>query len=146
MRPLRLLLAAAVLAVPAACTPDAGKPPRIEARDAWARESVAGQTTGAAYVTLANRGGATDRLLGIDAAIAQSAMVHETRYDGGVARMRMLDGLELPAGREVAMKPGATHIMLTGLAAPLTSGQRVALTLRFEKAGAVKVEAEVRNP
>jgi hypothetical protein len=45
----------------------------------------------------------------------------------------------MPIGvnQRVAMKRGGLHIMLTGLTAPLRAGQKLPLTLRFERAGLV---------
>ncbi len=133
MRIALMLIAAAPLA---SCAPTA---PNIEVRDAWARATAPGQSSGAVYVTIANDGGA-DRLIGV-ASEAGMAMLHSNDSQGGVARMRMLSGLAIPASGEVALAPSGTHIMLTGLRAPLTAGSEIGVTLRFAGSGprAVKV-------
>jgi copper(I)-binding protein len=67
--------------------------------------------------------------------------------DGGVMRMRKLaDGLALPAGKPVALKPGAEHLMVIGPKIALTPGAKVALTLRFRNAAPVTVVAPVKTP
>ncbi len=128
-----LLIAAALIA---GCAPAA---PRIEVRDAWARATAPGQSNGAIYATIAN-GGSADRLVGV-ASEAGKAILHSNDSADGVARMRMLSDIAIPAGGEVALAPGATHIMLTGLNAPLTAGSEIELSLRFADSGprAVKV-------
>ena len=107
---------------------------------AWARATPPGAKVGAAYVTLENRGGADDRLLSIAGPAARAYEVHETVEENGMARMRPLDDLVVPAGGKLEMRPGSTHIMLTGLAAPLKAGDTVPLTLTFSLAGAVRVD------
>ena len=115
--------------------------PDIQVMDAWARETVGGQSGTAAYATIANRGSGDDRLLGVSAAPPIAASLHETTTEGGVSSMRPLEnGLDIPAGATVALKPGGAHIMISGLTAPLRDGDGVKLTLRFERSGDRAVE------
>ena len=108
----------------------------IVVSDAWARETVAGQTGGAAYVTIENRGGGDDRLVGASTLAAGAASLHSSSNEGGVARMRPISGgLPLPARETVTLAPSGNHIMLTNLAAPLKRGQPLDLTLVFERSG-----------
>ena len=41
------------------------------------------------------------------------------------------------------MRPGGTHLMLMGLAAPLKEGGSFPLTVTFEKAGTMTIEVQV---
>ena len=118
-------------------------PPKLEASDAWARESASSST--AAYLTIANRGGADDRLVAVQSSRG-TAGVHVTTNDGGIARMRPApaEGLAIPAGGELALRPGGAHIMLTGLRQPLRPGENVPMTLVFEKSAALPVSVAVR--
>ena len=127
----------------AACSPSANAPPDIEVSDAWGRATVAGQTATAAYATIANRGAGADRLLAVTSPAA-AASLHSSSTIGGVARMRPLtDGLAVPAGATVKLEPAGAHVMLTGLARPLAAGDRIALTLRFERSGTVEVPVRI---
>ncbi len=109
----------------------------------WAR-ATAGQTpTGGAYITLRNTGGAADRLIGATTPAAKQAELHIHQMDGAVMRMRAIDAIELPPGASVSMGPGGLHIMLLALKSPLKEGDRLPLTLRFEKAGEVAIEAQI---
>jgi copper(I)-binding protein len=45
----------------------------------------------------------------------------------------------------VELKPGGFHMMLMGLTRPLKTGDKVQLTLNFEKAGKIPVTAEVKE-
>lgn len=133
-----LPLAAAALAL---ATPAAAKAPALHV-NGWAR---AGVGTAAAYVTIHN-GGSADRLLGASSAAAASVAIHDSRNVDGVMRMRGAGALPLRVGATLAMKPGGLHIMLMGLKAPLRPGTTLPLTLRFEKAGAVRASLPVLAP
>ena len=125
----------------ASCTKPAD--PDIKVSDAWARATAPGQTSAAIYGTISNQGGTADQLHGVSSDIAPHAMLHEGSMENGVARMRMVDRLDVPPGKTVELKPGAAHIMLTGVAEPLNAGQRVTVRLRFEKTGEIVVPVTV---
>jgi periplasmic copper chaperone A len=111
--------------------------------DAWARATPGGAQTAAAYLTLQSPTG--DRLTAVATPAAQKAELHTMTMDGGVMKMRQVDGIDLPPGQAVTLKPGGYHIMLTGLAEPLQEGQSVPLTLTFAKAGNREVTATVQK-
>jgi len=112
----------------------------------WARASAGPAKAGAAYLTITNGGKADDRLIGVAAeSVAGMAMFHTTIKDGDVMKMRHVDGIAVKAGETVTLRPGGIHVMLMGLKAPLTEGQRFPLMLTFDKAGAVTVEVEVES-
>jgi periplasmic copper chaperone A len=113
----------------------------IEIKDAWARAMPAGAQTAAAYVTIESPAG--DRLTGASTPAAQKAEFHSMTMEGSIMKMRQVDGIDLPAGKPVALKPGGYHIMLTGLAKPLEAGQSFPLTLDFAKAGVRQVTVSV---
>jgi copper(I)-binding protein len=115
----------------------------IVVTSAWARATPPGASVGAAYVTLRNGGSADDRLLGGASPAARTVAPHLTSEENGVAAMRPFGDPVIPAGGTLEMQPGATHLMLMGLAAPLQEGDSVPLTLTFEKAGAVTIPLEV---
>ena len=110
---------------------------------AWARATAPGVDVGAAYLTL--DGGAADDSL-VSASSARAAMVHlhTVEESGGVAKMRAVEGIDVPAKRRVVLAPKGTHIMLMGLSRPLVAGDTFPLELRFAKAGAVGVTVLVR--
>jgi copper(I)-binding protein len=117
---------------------------RIEAP--WLRATPTGAKVAGGYMKLSNSGSVADRLVGGSSAVAGSFEVHEMRMDGSVMMMRELpNGLEVPPGQSVELKPGSYHIMLTDLKQPLKEGDRIKGTLQFEKAGKVEVEYTVRG-
>lgn len=128
------------------CHPTTSAAPAIAVSDAWARATVPGQASGAIYATITNRGGDDDRLVAIATPQARTAMLHQSSESGGIMAMRMIGDLAVPAGATVSLAPLGTHIMLTGLTGPLRAGERIALTLRFARAGTVSVSATVVEP
>jgi hypothetical protein len=115
----------------------------VAIRDAWARATPGGAQTAAAYVTIEAPAG--DKLIGVATPAAQKAELHSMTMDGNVMKMRQVDGIDLPAGKPITLKPGDYHIMLTGLAKPLQEGQSFPLTLIFAKAGTREVNVAVQK-
>ena len=111
--------------------------------DAWARATPPGAGVAAAYLTIDNAGGGADRLLGASSDAAGRVEVHETRRDGELMRMRKAEPLDIPAGERVVFGPGGLHVMLMELKEPLRQGDTLPLTLRFEHAGEVRVQARI---
>lgn len=111
--------------------------------DAWARPTVQGQNAGGGYLRIDNKGGAADRLLAASADVSASVELHTMTMEGDVMRMRRVDGIDVPAGQVVELKPGGLHVMFMGLKAPLRTGTSFPLTLKFEKAGEVKTTVQV---
>ena len=112
--------------------------------DPWARASIGNAPNSAAYMTLEIAGEAPDRLVGSSSPVAERAELHTHIMDGGVARMRPVDAVEVAPGAPTVLAPGGLHIMLIGLRQKLAPGDSVPLTLVFEQAGAITIEAPVR--
>ncbi|MFG1361377.1 copper chaperone PCu(A)C [Xanthobacter pseudotagetidis] len=143
----RLLVAAAAMG--AALLSGAGaiahefKAGSIEIGHPWSRATPAGAKVGAGYLVLKN-GGAADRLVSATASFAGRVEIHEMAMKDGIMTMRPLaDGLAVPAGGKVELKPGGYHIMFMDLKEPLKEGALMDGTLTFEKAGTVKVQYKV---
>ncbi|MCI0753957.1 copper chaperone PCu(A)C [Teichococcus vastitatis] len=109
----------------------------------WSRAAPA-RITGAGFMTLRNTGGVPDRLLSASAEIATSTEIHSHVRDGEMMRMRAVEGgIPLSPGEEVALSPGGYHLMLIGLKRAMARGERVPVTLTFERAGSITVELAV---
>ena len=110
----------------------------------WTRATPKNAPVAGGYLKITNTGTMPDRLIGGSAEVAQKFEVHEMSMDGGVMRMRELkDGLEIPPGATVELRPGSYHIMMMNLSRPLAKGDRVKGSLTFEKAGKIDVEFTV---
>jgi copper(I)-binding protein len=120
---------------------------------AWARTSPSATTKGAIYLQINNGTDTDDALLdaSVDAAVAGKVEIHETKMaggdttGGGMMEMAEVDEIPVPAGETVSLEPGGFHIMLMDLVAPLEKESTIEVTLTFENAGEVVVEAEVRD-
>jgi copper(I)-binding protein len=139
----RSLLAAcaAALGLPAAAQDATAGDMRIALP--WTRAAGA-NANGAGFMALHNAGTQPDRLLSAASPAARVVELHTHIREGDVMRMRPVQDIPVPAGATVELRPGGLHIMLVGLAAPLRQGERVPLTLRFERAGEVQVELVVQ--
>lgn len=121
--------------------------PNIAVRDAWARAVPQAKGSAAVYLTIANTGGTSDRLIGADTPVAAMTMIHETSLAGGVMRMRhAAAGLEVAAAAEIHLKPAGAHIMLMSLKAPLVEGGTIPMTLTFERSGQRNIAVAVTDP
>jgi copper(I)-binding protein len=117
----------------------------IAVQHPWARATPAGAMTGVVYMSLDNKSASADRLTGGSSDVADKVQIHEMSIVNGVMQMRQLaDGLPVPAGGSVVLKPGSYHVMLIGLKKPLTAGETFPLTLTFAKTGNISVTVAVQ--
>ncbi len=108
--------------------------------DAWVRSSVPGQVNGAGYIQIQNKGPQPERLLSASSNAAAMVELHTVITDNGVAKMREIKGLDIPAGQTVNMAPGGEHVMFLQIKEPFKEGSVIPVTLKFEKAGDVNVD------
>ncbi len=142
----KLILSAAALALASAFAhAHSFKLGEIDIGHPYARATVAGQPTGGGYLSLDNKG-RDDKLVSATAAVSASVELHSMSMEGDVMRMRQVDGIGLPTGKKVELKPGGFHLMFVGLKAPLKAGDKFPMTLKFEKAGEVEVTVNVEAP
>jgi periplasmic copper chaperone A len=113
---------------------------------AWTRATPNGAKIGGGYFTIENKGSAPDRLVGISGDIAGKIEVHEMTTIDGVMKMRPVEkGLAIDPGKTVKLAPAGYHLMMMDLKSPLKQGDRVPVTLEFEKAGKVQVTLDVQG-
>ncbi|MBZ0161128.1 MAG: copper chaperone PCu(A)C [Notoacmeibacter sp.] len=117
----------------------------LELTGIWARAMLPGQRAGGGFVTIKNTGAQDDRLLSVSTDAAGKSEIHEMAVIDGVMKMRPLsDGLVIPAGESVELKPGGYHLMFMNVPEPFAEGTTVKVTLTFEGAGAVDLELPVK--
>src|ERR1700722_9503599 len=113
---------------------------------AWSRATPGGAKVGGGYLTIENKGSVPDRLIGGSADVADKVEVHEMAMNNGVMTMRPLNqGLVIEPGKTVKFAPGGYHLMMFDLKSPLKQGDKVPLTLEFEKDGKVKLSFDVQG-
>jgi len=119
--------------------------PQIKVMEPWSRPSPAMAGNGVVYMMLMNEGGADDALLSVETDTAEVAELHETKMEGDVMKMSPVAKVEIPAGGSAALEPGGLHVMLINLQQELVAGEKIKLTLNFEKSAPLTVEAEIRK-
>lgn len=113
--------------------------------DAWTRATAEGAKVGAGYLKITNSGSAADTLIAVETPVAGRGEIHDMTMTDGVMRMRKLaDGLEIPAGGAVELKPGGMHLMFLDLKQPLAKDTRVPVKLTFKSGAVVEIELAVQ--
>ncbi len=102
--------------------------------------------TSAAYLTITNSGSTADALIKAESDVANSVELHTMTMTDNVMKMTPVEKIEVPANGKVELKSGSFHVMLIGLRHDLKEGDVVKLTLTFQNAGKIQVEAPVRKP
>ena len=103
----------------------------ITISNAWIAEAPPGSPVSAAYLDFENQQTGTVKLVGIASESFNRIEVHRTRTIAGVASMKRLDTLAIPAGGTVSLCPGNRHLMLFEPVRPLKRGDRVRLAFTF---------------
>lgn len=134
-------LAFALLLLPiAAC----GQQAPIEAKDAWARDTVGGTANAAVFVTISSP--TPDRLIAASTPVAKKTDLMTMAGGSGAMEMKYLKAVDIPAGKPVSLNPTGLHVWLADLNQPLKAGQSFPLTLKFEKAGERQIGVTVIEP
>ena len=115
----------------------------IKIEDAYTRATVPGQQVAGGFMKIENKSGPADQLVSVSSPIAGEVQLHEMAMEGTVMKMRQVQGISVPAGGAVELKPGGLHIMFINIKAPLTAGETVPVKLKFAKAGEVEVSMPV---
>ena len=116
--------------------------PPIEILHPWARATVPGARTGAAFMTLRATGDG-DQFVGASSPVAAQVDLHSTAMNNGVMEMRPVDALDIVPWKAHDARAGGLHLMLMGLKHPLAEGSTFPLTVRFRKAGEITVNVRV---
>jgi copper(I)-binding protein len=149
MKPILQIVAYAALVVTSLTAP--ARAEEVKAGDlvitqAWSRATPGGAKVAGGYLTIENKGSAPDRLIAGSGDVADKIEVHEMTMNNGVMTMRSLDkGLTIEPGKTVKLAPGGYHLMMLDLKSPLKQGDKVPVTLEFEKAGKVKLTLDVQG-
>jgi protein SCO1/2 len=103
-----------------------------------------GATTAAGYMTIENSSREPDRLISATAEIAARASLRQTASANGVTEIHDLpDGVAVPAGGTVTLRPGSYQVFFEGVDRPLQEGETFAGTLVFQNAGSIDVTYQV---
>ena len=111
--------------------------------DVWARTGQPGQVS-AAFMDVKNKGTA-DKIVSAHCDCAKATELHDMKMADGKMLMMQVPAMDVPANGDLKLKPGGYHIMLIGLNRPLAAGETLPIKLKFEKAGEVTVQAQIKD-
>jgi copper(I)-binding protein len=142
-----LLITIAIVSAQCGATakPQQSSGPQIKVMEPWSRPSPMMAGNGAVYMMLMNEGDSADALLSAETDVAEVVELHETKMEGDVMKMSPVSKIEVPAGGSATLKPGGLHVMLINLKQKLTPGEKIELTLNFEKSTPMTIKAEIRE-
>ena len=113
----------------------------------WSRQSPMAGNVAAGFMKITNSGTEDDRLISATASITGTVQLHDMKMDGDVMKMvEIPEGIVIPAGQTVELKPRSLHVMFMEVANQPKEGEMFKGTLVFEKAGTAEVEYEVKAP
>lgn len=116
----------------------------LEISGGFAKAMLPGQPVGGGFLTVKNKGSSDDRLVSVTSPNADEVQLHEMAMTDNVMKMRELkDGIAVPAGQTVTLAPGGLHLMFQKVKTPFKQGDKVPVTLSFEKAGKVDLVLNV---
>jgi len=130
--------------VPIVSVADSYSVNKIIVADPYSRALPPISENGAVYLIVTNHGQNIDQLIGATTPKARNAEIHTHTMEDGMAKMRMVDAVDLLPHAEVIFKPSGHHIMLIGLVEPLKAGANFPLTLYFRDAGHLSVVVNIR--
>jgi periplasmic copper chaperone A len=113
----------------------------VKATEAWVRATVPSQKSTGAFVTFTSSEDA--KIVSAASPLAAAVELHSSSMEKGVMQMRAVEAIELPAGKAVELKPGATHVMLMGLAKPARAGETFPLVFTIEDTRGRRTSLEV---
>jgi copper(I)-binding protein len=96
----------------------------------WVRATVSTQAVTGAFMQLTASKDA--RLVEAQSPVAGLVEIHQMEMDGNVMKMHAVAGIDLPAGKAVALRPGSYHLMLMQLKRQIRPGETVPVTLIVE--------------
>ena len=117
----------------------------IKIKDSWVRATMGGSHMTAAYMNIKNDSDDADVLYKVTSKQAGKIELHKIVDEKGVSQMVQIDKIVIPAKQEVKLSPKGLHIMLFDLKGKLVDGEKIKMTLYFEKAGAIKLNVLVKD-
>ncbi len=113
---------------------------------AWIKDTPPNHKTTAGYFTIENLSDTDRILLSVSSSFAAKGEIHQILKDGEIMKMRPVsNGLVIPAGKILYLKPGSFHVMFMKLNTQMIPMQEHEITLTFQSLGSVVVPATVKS-
>lgn len=141
---LPLLVAAAFsLAPPFASAAKIECIPQIS--DGWIRVPPAAISVLAGFGTIKNDCQAPATVVSGSSPYFADVSIHETRFENGMAKMRSIPKLAVPAGGSTTLKPGGLHMMLMQPKAAPVAGDVIRIDFQLDDGRTMSGDFEVRK-
>lgn len=124
----------------------AGAADNVTVQDPYVRLAPPNAPATGAFMVIKNNGDKDVKVVKADNPASRVTELHNHINDGGVMKMRPVNGIDIKAKGEAVLKPGSLHVMLIDLKAPMKEGDVVPITLDFDDGSSKKVEAKVVRP
>ena len=110
----------------------------------WAAVAAEGKSS-TVYMTLTNAGTEADKLVAVEVKAAERVEIQKAKKGSGAASYETIAAVGLGAKKTVAMQPGGMRVLLIGLKEPLRHEYTLPMTLVFERAGRVEIQAVIQK-
>lgn len=120
-----------------------GAEPALEIGSPWIREAPPTARVLAGYMSFINHGTTPIALVGVTSPDFESAEIHRTVVEDGVARMLTVERLEIPANGRIDLEPGGRHLMLFNPSHPLHAGDTTTLIIHLADGAEIRLSAPV---
>jgi periplasmic copper chaperone A len=107
----------------------------------WVRAPADGDSKAYFYAFIHNLGDSPDQLVGVKAAKFGNAEIHANARSDAQA-----SGLLIPSGQTTTLAPGGAYVLLLDIKKHIEVGWGLEMTLVFEKAGEVVIDAAIEAP
>ena len=105
-----------------------------------------GMKAAAGYLVIKNKGDESEYLINLESLFSKNIELHEMTMIGEVMKMKKLsNGIEIPPGKEIELKPGGFHIMFKNLNKELLAGSKEKVILYFKNTGKIIVSFEISD-
>jgi periplasmic copper chaperone A len=118
---------------------------RLMAENAWVPWAPPAIKVHAAYLTIVNRSGDDQVIVGADSPDYERVELHSSSIKDGLSEMRSLDRISVPANMRVVLEPGGMHFMLINPRRTYAVDDRIRLVLRLLGGGQIEAAAVVRR-
>lgn len=118
----------------------------IEVENAYTPVRTENQKMFAAYLDIKNNTDEPLKLTNIKSSSFNSVMLHQSSVVNGMATMRHLESLVIPAKGKAKLEPNGKHIMLMGAGENLWDKQSFVLTLEFSNGTSIQQTILLKKP
>lgn len=120
-------------------------PPDLHVDRAYVALSANADAPSALYFTV--HGGPSDtKLLNVLIDSAQRYEMHESVKRGGMIEMKPLEYAVIPAGKDVAFKPGGKHVMVWGISKRAIEANKMPVIFVFQNGDRIVFDAQFQQP